>query len=39
MKDIPTGKLRPAGSRISFVYIKVPYSCTNKIKQPIIYII
>jgi len=39
MKDIPTGKLGPAGSRISFVYIEVPYSCTNKIKQPIIYII
>jgi len=37
MKDIPTGKLGPAGSRISFVYIEVPYSCTNKeIKQPII---
>jgi len=39
MKDIPTGKLGPAGSRISFVYIEVPYSCTNKIKHPIIYII
>jgi len=30
MKDIPTGKLGPAGSRISFVYIEVPYFCTNK---------
>ena len=30
MKDIPTGNLGPAGSRISFVYIEVPYSCTNK---------
>jgi len=39
MKDIPTGKLGPAGSRILFVYIEVPYSCTKKIKQPIIYII
>jgi len=33
MKDIPTGKLGPAGSRISFVYIEVPYSCTNKLSN------
>jgi len=33
MKDIPTGKLGPAGSQISFVYIEVPYSCTNKLSN------
>jgi len=33
MNDIPTGKLGPAGSQISFVYIEVPYSCTNKLSN------